>query len=103
MRPFVFAMGFVLLGACAASVTDRGPAQGLVFLTREGCANTQRMRANLDEALRRMGLGSDYRVIDLATLPEDDTRRGYPTPTILYTNRDLFGMSEPTPPLPEPA
>jgi hypothetical protein len=103
MRPLLFAMAFVLLGACAASVPGGGQSAGLVFLTREDCANSARMRANLDEALRRMGLGPDYRVIDVATLADDDPRRGYPTPTILYTNRDLFGIPEPRPPLPEPA
>ena len=76
---------------------------GLVFLTREGCANTGRMRANLDGALKAMGLPTDYQVIDLATLPGGDARRGYPTPTVLYADRDLFGLPKPTPPLPEPA
>ena len=74
----------------------------VVFLTREGCANTAEMRASLDEALRALGRPTDYAVIDLATLPDSDVRRGYPTPTVLYGNRDLFGLPQPTPPLPQP-
>jgi len=74
----------------------------LVFLTRDGCPNTPTMRANLDVALRAVGLPSDYECIDVGTLPSADARRGYPTPTLLYRNRDLFGLPEPRPPLPEP-
>lgn len=74
----------------------------LVFLTREGCANTPKMRAHLDDALRSLGLPSNYQVLDLASVAETDLRRGYPTPTLLYANRDVFGMPEPQPPLPEP-
>lgn len=74
----------------------------LTFLTRDGCSNTVVMRQRLDEALQRMDLPPTYQVIDLATLPEHDPRRGYPTPTLLYANTDLFGMPEPQPPLPTP-
>jgi len=77
-------------------------AKGLVFLTRGGCANTRVMRGNLDEALRLLGLASGYEVVDQDTLPAPDVRRGYPTPTLLYADRDVFGMPVPTPPLPEP-
>lgn len=49
-----------------------------------------------------MGLPLTYQVLDLASLPASDSRLGYPTPTLLYANRDLFGMPEPTPPFPEP-
>jgi len=35
-------------------------------------------------------------------LPADDIRRGYPTPTLLFANRDVFGLAVPTPPLPQP-
>jgi hypothetical protein len=72
----------------------------LVFLTREGCVNTRAMRANLDEALRALGQTINYEVIDLGALPESDPRAGYPTPTVLYENRDLFGMPEPPGPHP---
>lgn len=72
----------------------------LVFLTRGDCVNTGTMRANLDTALRSLKAPTDYAFIDLDALPEIDVRRGYPTPTVLYQNADLFGMPAPTPPLP---
>jgi hypothetical protein len=40
-------------------------------------------------------LASDYQFIDSGTLPDGDVGRGYPTPTILYNNRDVCGMPEP--------
>jgi hypothetical protein len=73
-----------------------------VFLTRGGCVNTETMRARLDEALKSMGSTLKYAVVDLDTLADTDARRGYPTPTLLHENRDVFGLPEPKPPLPEP-
>jgi hypothetical protein len=75
---------------------------GLVFLTRGGCVNTTVLRGNLDEALKVLGLVAGYEVVDQDTLPETDARRGYPTPTLLYADRDIFGMSVPKPPLRAP-
>ena len=75
----------------------------LVFVTRDGCVNTPDMLLNLDDALRDMGLALDYQIVNLGTLAKADPRTGYPTPTVLYRNRDLFGMPEPTPPYPEPS
>jgi hypothetical protein len=74
----------------------------LVFLTRDGCVNTPTMRGHLDRALKDSDLPSDYQVVDLASLPATDARIGYPTPTLLYKGKDLFGLSAPTPPFPEP-
>ena len=73
----------------------------LAFLTRDGCVNTPDMLNNLDEALRALGRGRDYPVVNLSQLPRTDPRTGYPTPTVLVANRDLFGMPEPVPPFPE--
>jgi hypothetical protein len=92
--------------AAASSVvggrTQASPPGPLVFLTRDGCANTATMRTRLDAALDRLGVPTDYAVIDVDTLADRDARRGYGTPTVLYKNRDLFGMPEPTPPIPSP-
>lgn len=77
-------------------------ATKLVFLTRGGCVNTATMRTNLDDALRSLGWGSNYDVLDLDSLPEADARGGYATPTLLYENRDIFDLPEPRPPFPEP-
>jgi hypothetical protein len=60
------------------------------------------MRANVDAALKSLGVTASYRVVDLDALPASDVRRGYPTPTLLYASRDVFGLPEPKPPLPDP-
>lgn len=75
----------------------------LVFLTRDGCVNTPDMLNGVDDALRALGLALDYAVIDLTSLPVNDARRGYPTPTVLIRGHDIYGMPEPTPPFPEPS
>jgi len=74
----------------------------LLFLTRNGCVNTPKMRANLNEALQELNESLDYTVLDLGALGDSDERRGYPTPSVLYGRRDLFGMHVPQPPFPEP-
>jgi hypothetical protein len=91
-----------MLTAASSFAMPQGTSSPLVFLTREGCVNTTTMRARLDEALDRLKAPKDYAVIDADTLAESDVRRGYGTPTVLYENRDLFGMPEPTPPMPTP-
>ena len=92
----------MLLGLTACrEVQDLRP--DLVFLTRDGCVQTDQTQAQLDAALAQMGHErTAYRVVDLASLAADDARRGYPTPTILYRDRDLFGMPTPVPPFPDP-
>ncbi|MEZ5289748.1 MAG: hypothetical protein R2745_01555 [Vicinamibacterales bacterium] len=100
----VGAVALLLLaaGTVAAGQEPRTPSGPLVFLTREGCVNTATMRARLDAAIDRLGAPTAYAVIDADTLADGDVRRGYGTPTVLYDNRDLFGLPEPTPPLPAP-
>lgn len=74
----------------------------LTLVTREGCVLTDQMRGHLDAALKLKNLPATYRMVDLDTLPASDSRRGYPTPTLLYKGVDLFGMPAPTPPFPDP-
>lgn len=88
-------------GVASRTLSDAN-AKKLVFLTRGGCVNTATMRANLDDAMRAFGSAASYEVLDLDTLSETDARRGYPTPTLLYENRDVFGLLEPQPPFPDP-
>jgi hypothetical protein len=90
-----------LSDAATTPSTDQKPAR-LVFLTRDGCVNTARMRGNVDAALKSLGREPRYEVVNQDTLPPDDVRRGYPTPTLLYADRDVFGMAVPEPPLPAP-
>lgn len=83
----------VLLVDCTArhDVT----ARQLAFLTGDGCPNSTTMRRNLDNALQALGRATDYRVIDVDTLPKSDPRGYYGTPTVLIGDHDLFGMSTP--------
>jgi hypothetical protein len=74
----------------------------LTLLTRDGCMNTPKMRANLDHALKALNWSTDYRVIDSGTLQATDARTAYPTPTLLYKDRDIFGMAVPKAPYDEP-
>jgi hypothetical protein len=90
----------VLVVGCAARLSSA--PQSLVFLTRGECVNADRMRANLDAALRSLDQPTDYPLIDANTLPESDPRGGYGTPTVLVKGTDLFGMSEPPTPHPPP-
>jgi hypothetical protein len=86
------------------STSQRQSVRGdLVFITRDGCVNTPDMLLNLDDALRGLGLALDYEVVNLGKLAASDPRTGYPTPTVLYRNRDLFDMPAPVPPYPEPS
>ena len=110
-RTFGIALASLLPWSCAEG--PPGPSltttqsitmkNDLVFVTRDGCVNTPDMLLNLDDALRALELPLDYQVVNLGTLPATDPRSGYPTPTVLYQNRDLFGMREPTPAFPEPS
>ncbi len=90
---FIVAVGIVVSGN--ASGAERLSARDLVFLTRNGCVNTARMRASLNEALRSLSLPKDYALIDVDKLNTSDRRRGYGTPTVLYRNTDMFGLVEP--------
>ena len=92
------------LASCALDSGDAGsPAMAdLVLLTRVGCADSKTMAGNLNAALAALGVSPTYAVVDLDQLPSNDSRRGYPTPTILHGTEDLFGMAAPQPPYPAP-
>ena len=89
----------LVMSACASAPT---PDAGIVLLTRAGCVDTAIMRVNVETATRAMTPPAEFTVVDLDALPDDDLRRGYPTPTLLFANRDVFGLAHPKPPLPEP-
>lgn len=90
----------LLMAGCAGSPAR--PDDGVVLLTRADCVDTATMRANVETATRAMTPPAEFTVVDLDTLPDDDLRRGYPTPTLLFANRDVFGLPHPKPPLPQP-
>jgi hypothetical protein len=60
------------------------------------------MQENLVAALKALNRPGAFETVDQDTLPSTDPRVGYPTPTLLYRNRDVFGLAQPTPPYPEP-
>jgi len=91
-----------LVGTFAAVPQTQRSTKDLVFLTRDGCVNTPDMQNNLEDALIRLKWRRDYQIINLAALKKDDPRIGYPTPTILWRDRDIFGMPVPKPPFPQP-
>lgn len=109
-RSFTLALSALVATACHRSTKESPPARmkpkstrgDLTFITRDGCVNTPDMFLNLDDAVRNLGLALDYEVVDLGKLPKTDARIGYPTPTVLYRNHDLFDMPVPTPPYPDP-
>ena len=85
--------------ACSPTATKKANSmKDLVFLTRDGCMNTPLMGERLDAALASLGLPKAYQVINSDKLPTSDARGGYPTPTVLIANTDLFGMAEPPTP-----
>ena len=75
---------------------ERFSVHDLVFLTRDGCVNTARMRSSLNQALKSLALATNYELIDVDKLEPSDRRRGYGTPTVLYRSRDLFGKTQPS-------
>jgi len=84
------------MAACSA------PDSGLVLLTRDGCVQADTMRERLGAALVKAGWPESFRVIDVATLKEGDSRSGYPTPTLLFHDRDVFPRETPPPSFAEP-
>ena len=98
----------VLVTLSMAVVAGSGPKpksvkNDLVFLTRVGCVNTPDMVNNLDDALKALGRKNDYQYLDIGKLPKTDARTGYPTPTVLWKGKDIFGMPVPVAPFPEPS
>ena len=93
----------MLAAACGSTRSAQVEVKSLVLLTRGDCSDSPVMRARVDEALKALGLPTDYHVIDAGTLHPTDPRNGYPAPTVLYQGGDLFGMPEPKPPFPAPS
>src|SRR5687768_2883044 len=101
--------GAIAIGVAVAAGCSRTPEptaaekpqmEKFVFVTRAGCVQTDLMRDRFDAALKTLGLGPDYELIDADTLAASDPRGGYGTPTILHNGRDLFDMPEPSVPHP---
>src|SRR5579872_1146272 len=94
MRQLLIALGLIFIAGPVRPL-ESFSARDLIFLTRDGCVNTARMKSRLDEALTSLALPTNYALVNLDQLEPSDHRQGYGTPTILYKNRDLFGMAQP--------
>ena len=92
-----------MVASGSATATKVTTMKELVFLTRDGCVNTPDMVNNLDDALKGLGWARDYQYINIGKLPKTDPRTGYPTPTILWKGKDIFGMPVPKPPYDVPS
>jgi len=97
MRRLFIAWAIIFVAGTVYSV-ERFSVRNLVFLTRDRCVNTSRMRSNLDQALKSLALPTNYEFIDADKLKPSDLRRGYGTPTVLYKGSDLFGKTPSAPP-----
>lgn len=82
--------------ARSAAVNSAQPK--IELLGFEGCPNTPELRTNLTAALASIGKGWTFTDTDQEKLPEGDLRRGYPTPTVLVNDRDLYGLPVPAAP-----
>ncbi len=81
-----------------SSQTPTQPARAVVaveFLYFDGCPMTPEMRESLHAAAERMGPHVQVAEIDLESLPGDDLRRGYGSPTVLIFGEDLAGQPSP--------
>ena len=73
------------------------PAMPVIeLLSFADCPNTPVLRAARGNAWALPGRGWTFTETNQERLPESDIRRGYPTPTVLVNQRDLFGLPEPT-------
>lgn len=61
------------------------------------CPNTPEFLNRIEAAADRL-TGVKVVYVDQESLPADDIRRGYPTPTALVNGQDIFGMPAPTSP-----
>jgi len=87
----------------ARPLTKPRTMEDLTFVARRGCICVADMQFNLDDALLAGGWRRDYQFIDIGTLEPTDERKGYPTPTLLWKGKDIFGMPAPEPPFNAPS
>jgi hypothetical protein len=65
----------------------------LELLTHPAATSTAALEQTLLKALATIGGCWTYAVVPQQTLGQDDVRRWYPAPTLLYHGHDLFGLT----------
>ncbi len=88
---------FCLAGCQQVAAPDTRDAVKIEVLGFAGCPNTPPFKERVEAAAKAVG-GFEVIYIDQESLPEDDLRRGYPTPTALVGEDDLFGLPKPESP-----
>src|SRR5690606_39363169 len=95
----ILALAAALLSACQSpnrAETGRAMTQ-VEVLGFADCPNTPEFLRRVQSASGQLD-GVQVVYVDQESLPENDIRRGYPTPTALVNGRDLFGLPVPTAP-----
>ena len=90
----------ILIFSCSGNEGEKMGSnffKGIEFLGRSDCPHSPAMEKNLLSAIENSRKEIKYKYIDLVSLPTNDYRRGYGTPTILINGEDLFGMAKPMP------
>ncbi len=88
----------LVIAMIGAGCASQPPAMDVELLGFPDCPNTPVMRENLRDALESVGGGLTFRDVNQESLPESDIRRGWPSPTVLVNDADLFGMAPPATP-----
>lgn len=78
--------------------SDRETTMLITLLGFDGCPLTPLMKERLEQATEKLDRDLNLLEIDQQSLSSSDLRRGYPAPTVLVNESDLYGMAEPTSP-----
>jgi hypothetical protein len=78
--------------------SDSWPAaRSIQFLSFPACPNAATLRKNLTTALAELGLQVAVVEVNLESLPTNDERRGFGSPTVLVDGKDLLGARPESP------
>lgn len=80
------------LGSPSAAMNSKLKIEVLGFTD---CRNAPATMTNVNKAVAAMGLSASVAYVDQEKLPEGDSRRGWPSPTVLVDGRDLFDLPAP--------
>ncbi len=86
-----------LIAMTSAGPKPKRSQPKIELLMFDGCPNSPKRKANLQTAMKALGLTRQFKVVDILKLPDGDVRKGYGAPSVLLAGRDLFGLREPKP------